>query len=406
MSTGILTTAAWTEDLAVKSFAGSMVRLMPAGMATLFGMTSMLKTETALQTDHGFFSKTMIFPQLQLSVAATAADTSLTVFSTDNILPGHLFQAPGTSEQIMVENVVSSTSVAVRRGVGSISPGTIAINARLFQTGNAYEEGSNRPASLNINPVKITNLTAIFRNSWALTDTARSIPNIAGDSNIQESRQDCAMFHAVDIEKQLFFGQKSQGTKNGKPFRTMDGLISTVANLSYYPSSYSAVNVFTAGATTNFTQLQNFLEPCLNQSTDPKVGNERIVFTGGTGKRVMNDIGRVNGTYYLMDGQTNWGLQFSTFKTARGTFRVIEHPLFNSNASWAAMAVVLDLSTFSIAYLNDRKTQVRDYNMSGNIAADNGVDAVGGTLTTELTCLVKNPPANAIIYNLTAAAIG
>jgi hypothetical protein len=37
---------------------------------------------------------------------------------------------------------------------------------------------------------------------------------------------------------------------------------------------------------------------------------------------------------------------------------------------------------------------------------DNGIDAVGGTLTTELTCLVKNPPANAVITNLTAGAQG
>ena len=37
---------------------------------------------------------------------------------------------------------------------------------------------------------------------------------------------------------------------------------------------------------------------------------------------------------------------------------------------------------------------------------DNGIDAVGGTLTTELTCTIKNPPANAIIYGLTAAAAG
>ena len=44
--------------------------------------------------------------------------------------------------------------------------------------------------------------------------------------------------------------------------------------------------------------------------------------------------------------------------------------------------------------------------MNGDTVVDNGIDAVGGTLTTELTCVVKNPPANAIITNLTAAAAG
>jgi hypothetical protein len=46
-----------------------------------------------------------------------------------------------------------------------------------------------------------------------------------------------------------------------------------------------------------------------------------------------------------------------------------------------------------------------DFNQDGT-PVDNGIDAVGGTLTTELTCVVKNPPANALITNLTAAAAG
>jgi hypothetical protein len=44
--------------------------------------------------------------------------------------------------------------------------------------------------------------------------------------------------------------------------------------------------------------------------------------------------------------------------------------------------------------------------MSDVDPVDNGIDAVGGTLTTELTCVIKNPPANTVIYNLTAAAAG
>ena len=169
------------------------------------------------------------------------------------------------------------------------------------------------------------------------------------------------------------------------------------------------MNNNTAGATTNYTQLEGFLDPVFNQATDPKVANERVLFVGGNAKRVINNIGRLNGTYYIVDGQTSYGLQFSSFKTARGTFRMIEHPLFNSNSSWAKMGIAVDLSSFRLAYLGDRKTQNREFNIQdGNDfdVVDNGIDAVGGTLTTELTCVVKNPPANSIIFNLTAAAAG
>jgi hypothetical protein len=405
MSTGLFNTSILTTDLAKKSFAGMITRLMPNGSAPLFGMTSMLGSETAVQTEHGFFTKTMLFPQLTTSSSALSTDTTLAVTSTVNILPGMIMRVDSTGENIIVNTIASATSVTVSRGVGSVAAAAIGSGINLYQVGNAFEEASIRPNALNINPVRITNFTQIFRNTWGISDTIRATLMIAGETNQAESKQDCAAFHAADIEKALFFGQKSQGTRNGQPFRTMDGLINIVGNISYYPSSYAAANVNTAGATTNYTQLEAFLDVVFNQSTDPKVSNERVLFVGGTAHKVINTIGRLNGTYFLTDGQTSYGLQFSTFKTTRGTFRLIEHPLFNSNASWSKMAVAVDLSTFKTAYLGDRKTQNKEYNTDKD-ANDQGIDALGGTLTTEMTCVVKNPPANAVIYNLTAGAQG
>jgi hypothetical protein len=378
-----------------------ITRLMPNGSAPLFGLTSMLSSETAVQVEHGFYTKTMLFPEATLSGAiADGVVNVFTVTSTTNLLPGMLMRVNSTGENVLVNQVLSATSIQVTRGVGTVSAAAIADTVKLYSIGSAFEEGSDRPTALNITPVRITNLTQIFRNTWALTDTARATQVIAGETTVAENRQDCAAFHAADIEKALFFGQKSQGTRNGKPFRTMDGFISIVSNLTYYPSSYSAANVTTAGSTTTYTQLEAALDPVFNQSTDPKVANERLLFVGGTAKLVLNNIGRLNGTYQLVDGQTTWGLQFSTFKTARGTFRVVEHPLFNTNSTWSKMAVALDLSTFNVAYLGDRKTRTEEF------SGDDGVDAVGGSLTTELTTLIKNPPANAIVYNLTAGAQG
>lgn len=408
MSTGIFTSGQVTQDLAKKSFASMITRLMPNGTAPLFGMTSMLPSDTAMQTEHGFFTKTMLFPQLTIGAAGqVAADTIFTVTSTLNILPGMLMRVDSSGENILINSVISATQVNVQRAIGSVAAANIAAAVNLFQVGNAFEEASVRPQSLIINPVRVTNFTQIFRNTWAISGTVQSTQMIAGDTNIMESRQDCAAFHAADIEKALFFGQKSQGSRNQQPFRTMDGLINIVSNLSYYPSYYTVANLNTAGATTNYTQLEGFLDPVFNQATDPKIANERVLFVGGLAKRVINNIGRLNGTYYIVDGQTSYGLQFSTFKTARGTFRMIEHPLFNSNTSWQKMAVAVDLSTFRLAYLGDRKTQNKEFNTAGDeTASDNGIDAVGGTLTTEVTCVVKNPPANSIVFNLTAAAAG
>lgn len=405
MSTGIFNTSGFTQDLAAKSFASVITRLMPNGNAPLFGMTAMLPEETALQVEHGFFTKTMLFPSLSLSAAVPDATTNtFTVVSTTNVLPGMLMRAQSTGEVVIVNQVLSATQVLVGRGIGSTA-GAIGSGVNLYQTGNAYEESSIRPNALQINPVRITNFTQIFRNTWALSGSAQATQVIAGESTVAENRQDCMAFHAADIEKALFFGTKSQGTRNGQPFRTMDGLLNIVGNLSYYPPSYAAVNVYTALATTNYTQLENMLDPVFNQATDPKAGNERVVFVGGQSRKVLNNIGRLNSTYMMQNGQTSYGLKFSSFNIARGSFNMIEHPLFNTNPDWAKQAVVVDLSTFRVAYLGGRKTKKEDFNMAGQ-AVDNGIDAVGGTITSELTCVVKNPPANAWIKDLTAAAIG
>jgi len=407
MSTGMFNTSNFTTDLEEKSFARMITRLMPNGTAPLFGMTSMLSSETAVQTEHGFFTKTMLFPEMTMSAIALAAATTFLVTTTANILPGMLMRVTSTGENVLVEAVLSATSVQVARSVGSVAAADTLIADTLYQVGNAFEESSTRPNAQNIIPVRITNLTQIFRNTWAISESARATLVIAGETNVAESRQDCAAFHAADIEKAIFFGQKSESTRNGQPFRTMDGLINIVGNASYYPPSYlGSTNIFTAGATTTWTQLEAMLDPMFDQATDPKGSNERVMFVGGTAKLVLNNIGRLNGTYQLVDGQTSWGLQFSTLTTARGKCRIVEHPLFNSNATWSKMAVPVDLPTFRLAYLGDRKTSNKEFNTTGNQAQDNGIDAVGGTLTSELTAVIKNPPANSVIYNLTAAAVG
>lgn len=396
MPIGMYNSGVLPADFAKKSFQGMLTRLMPNGSAPLFVLTSMLRSETAVQVEHGYYSKTMVFPSVQLSGSITATDTLWPVVSSANVVPNMILRADTSGEQVLVENVVSDTLIQVRRSFGNISPGIVASGVNFWMVGTAFEEGSQKPNAMAIIPQRVTNFTQIFRNTWAITDTLRNTMVIAGDTNVAENRQDCAAFHAVDIEKGLFFSQKYQGQRNGQPIRTMDGLISNI-------TQYASGNITTLGSTTNFTQFETAIDPVFNVATDPKGGSERVMFCGGVAKRVINNIGRLNGTYQLVDGQNEFGLQFSTFKLARGKVTLIEHPLFNAfgpTSTFAKMGVVVDMATFNLAYLGDRKTRNKEFN------GEDGQDAIGGTLTSELTCLVRNPSANAVLYNFTAAAQG
>lgn len=403
MAVGAFNTAVIPQDLAKKSFSAMITRLMPNGDAPLFGLTALMKEETAYAIEHGYFSKTMLFPQLTLTAAGqTATDTIFNVVSTANAIPGMLYRADTTNENMLVTAILSPTQLSVQRSVGTIAAAAIGASVNLWMVGNAYEEASLRPQSVIIIPDRIVNYTQIFRNTWAVSDTTRATQFIAGDTAVAESKQDCAGFHAADIEKALIFGQKFLGARNNQPFHTMDGLINAV-------TQRAPGNITTAGGTTNWTQLQAALDPLFNQVTDPKGKPERILFVGGAARNVLHSIFRLNSTYFIEDSQTSWGLQFDSFKIPRGRFTIIEHPLFNAygqTSTWARMAVGVDLNTFNVAYMTGRKTQNREFNLNGQAVVDNGVDAVGGTLTSELTCLVRNPSADGVVYNLTAAAVG
>jgi len=400
MAVGLITSASAPQNLNATSFAQAITRLMPNGTAPLFGLTSLLKDETAANIEHGYFSKTMIFPSAALSAAvADGVATTFTVASNADIVVGDLLMAESTQEIVLVTAVPTTTSLTVTRAVGTVVGAAIASGVALRTVGNAFEEGSTRPSAVSIVAQRYVNNTQIFRNSWAVTKTAAAIPQIAGAGHVSESKQDCAALHAMAIEKALFFGQKFMGTRNGQPFHTMEGIIPRVV-------AGAPGNITTLGATTNWTQLEAALDPVLQTVTDPKGGNIRTMFVGGTARRVLHNIARLNSSYQITTAETAWGLQIDTIKTPRGVFEIIEHPLFNAYGAasvWAKMAVVCDLNAFSLAYL--RKTSDAAYNASGALV-DNGVDAEGGTLTTELTCTIKNPAAFGILYNFTAAAAG
>ena len=383
------------------SFAAMITRLSPNGSAPLFGLTSMLPSKTAAQYIHGYFSKTMIFPRITLGAGGQAAgDTAWTIVSNSNVMPGQIYRDDATGENIIINTVISATAVTVTRAVGTVAAAANAASQTLSMVGNAFEESSIRPAPMYITPVQNTNYTQIFRNSWGISDTMRASQVIAGDGNVAENRNDAALFHAADIEKAIFFGQKFLGTRNGQPFHTMDGLVNRIL-------TDASGNITTAGATTNFTQLEAALDPMFATTSNPKASGMRVLFVGGTAHRVINNIGRLNGTYQMRQDETTFGLRFEEFKLTRGIVNVVEHPLFNSNSVWQKMAIAIDLSNFHLAYLGDRKTMYRSYNMANDgDAEDNGIDAVGGTFTTELTTEITNPSSSGVIFNLTAGAAG
>lgn len=409
---GLFGTASLPTDFAQKSFAAMLTKFKPGGgNAQLFAMTSMIKDEPGVvNTEHGYWSKAMIFPSVTLNAAvADGVATAFTVLDSSQILPNSILRSAATGEHVLVTAVPNGTSLTVVRAFGSVAGAAIGNTTKLYQVGTAFEEGSQRPSALAITPTLIKNYTQIFRNSWIQTRTAALVAKVAGGDSLSECRADAIDMHATNIETALIFGQKFAGTRNGQPIRTMEGLISMIGTLGYYPPSYAATNSTTLGATTTYDQLLAAIDPVFNQVSYGGGGGDgsRVLFCGATAINVIHAIGRKVGTYQLMPETNSYGLQFSTVKFPRGVLRLVEHPLFNTNSDWSKMALCVDPAAFSVGYLGGTKTLVQQFDAGGNEVnhvPDNGADSSGGTFTTEMTCLSKNVPANAVLYNFTAAA--
>ena len=387
-------------ELNKRSFAGQILRRYPNGSAPMFALTSQSGKSKAMASTHGYFSKTMTFLVVITTATQLAGDATFAVLpSTPGVTPGMLFWNNRTFEVIRVLTVPSLTSWTVTRAFGRVAAAAVNVGDRWVQAGTAYEEGSNRPTARRLDTQYIPNYTQIFRNAWALTDTARaSYTEMAGISNVAENKNDCAMFHSVDIESAMIFSQPKMDTTGATPIHATQGIMDAMRQ-------YVAGNVNAAAATTNFDQLVALVEPAFTYSTNLGNAKNRTAFCDAVGMRVLNAIGRKSGQVQMTTKETSFGMRYTEFAFYKGTIDLIEHPLLNG-LSFAAtgMMLVMDMPALKLAYMDGRDTVHENYGMTGTNgnAPDSGQDAQGGSLLSELAVELINPAACALVTGLTA----
>lgn len=395
---GIFNTTQNPTELNARSFAGTILRRRPNGNAPLFGMTAMTGDSKAKASTHGYFSKTMVFSRVVMTATALVGDAALTVASTTGVVKGMVLLNLRTNETVRVITVNSATGLTVTRQFGRIAAAAVNNADVWIAIGNAHEEGSARPSARSIQAVYVANFTQIWRNAWALTDTARASYAEQGYSNLAESKRDCMDFHSIDIESSLFFGQPYMSTLNGQPIHATQGIVDAIRQ--YAPS-----NVDAAPAETSYDDVVDMILPCWQYATDVGDPTTRVAFCDTTAMRTMQDIGRAYGEVTLTQKETSYGMVFSEFRFFKGRLILKEHPLFNGIGVTPGTMVVVDVPAVKLAYMDGRKTISETYQPSsgGSNEMGNGVDAQGGSITTEAAVELINPAACGVFTNLIAA---
>lgn len=366
---GIFTSDAGIVGDRKGDFASALLKVMPDGMAPLLALSSGMESADASDTVITWFEENHLSGRINATNAA-GTGSSVIVDDAGFVTVGTFFLVEASGELIFV-TAVSGTTLTVERGFGGTTVTTFdgsGTPVPLQRIGTAFEEASDRPTGVANLGYPRFNYMQIFRNAWDVSGTLRKVEFHTGNQ-VAKNRREAGMFHAEDIERSLWFSHKMIGVKNGRPFRTMDGIASQIVT-----------NVETQSSSVSYVDLRDFLQVIFERNIKGKP-NERIAFCGNTVLSVIDSIVMSQGHFNLQAGQTDFGMAVKKWITPFGNISLVTHPLFNESPLWTKDLHILHPGAIRIRYL--RRTDEDDYDQDGRRA---GKDADFGVFTTELSC--------------------
>jgi len=368
---GLRGTGDWGTDERPKNFRQGILRFNPNGTSPIFALTAKAKKRTVDDPEFAWWAEGNSLIRLQVNGALGAADTLVTVDSPDpsssalginygtatHLKPGDiLLVEPATDnatfdhELIEVDSVLSDTQFNVKRAAGGTSAAAIANDVWLTVIGSSYAEGTSAPRATSRNPVKFSNYTQIFKDSYEITGTADETMTRTGNTWSEDKKRK-AFKHSQDIEAAILFGRAAETVgDNGKPKRYMGGL------RSFIPSA----NVTVFGAAVTAASFTTAVAPIFDFNTG--AGDSRMMFCGATAAlelgKIFNAVTqvRLNSAEYVKV----YGVDFQKFILPMGTLLLKIHPLMSRHGLYKSSAFVVDFDALSYVAMKNRDTKSHD----------------------------------------------
>lgn len=377
---GMRGTGDWATDQRPKSWRQMMLLLFPEGDMPLNAILSKLPEESVNDPEFNWWTKNLadqggaitgIFTNSSLTTAYNfggVAGTNLFVRVSELVASefrkGHEVLLRDASHSPN-EHVAWVYADVVRNGSSSYIPVrllepddngaayTVDISDAdtILIIGNVNPEGGPMPDAIAYDPVKISNLTQIFRTPLEITRTAKKNFLRTGDP-YQEKKREALQYHGIEMERAFWFGVKSENIgPNGKPQRTMDGVRSMIRQ--YAPGNIS-----------DFT-----LDPLYNNDTWLASGeawfdtnleilarwntSEWMAFAGSGALKGINDLAKQGAQINLQPESTSYGLQVRNWITPFKTIKIMTHPLFNINPIDRHTIAIMSPSNIRYRYIDD-----------------------------------------------------
>ncbi len=368
---GLRGTGDWSTDERPKNFRESILFFSPAGTSPLFALTSKAGMKTVDDPEFAWWAESNNLIRLQANGSHTSSDTLINVDSSDptsttlsalygtalNLKPGDLLLVEPTTdnatfnhELIEVDSVLSATQFTARRGAGGTTAATISNDVFLTLIGSAYAEGTGAPLAVSRNPVKFSNLTQIFKDTYELTATADQTTARTGPAWSNDKKRK-SFDHARNIEMAMLWGRSFETTgDNGKPKRFMAGLRSLI------PSS--RVTVF--GAPVTAASFNDAVAPVFD--FDIGGGDTRIGFFGNTARTELGKVIQAATGIKMELGNVIkvFGMDFQEFVMPMGRLLLKSHPLLSQHPLYKKSGFICDFSAIKYVAMKGRDTKYKD----------------------------------------------
>lgn len=306
-------------------FESALLFAQRGGMTPLLAISAGFDSEDATDTVVTWFEENHLEGRAEVAGTITSGVTTLVVVDGSPYMEGVIFDVEATGEHIMV-TAISGNSLTIVRGFAGTTAASITDAGFLHRIGNAREEASSMPTPIANQGAPRVNVTQIFRNAWGITGTANAVTYRSGNK-LAKNKRDAAGFHAEDKERAMLWGKKHIGMLNGKPLRTMDGIISQV-------EQYGGTILTPGGGNISLKVLRDHIRQ-LFAFNIKGLPNERTSFCGDLALQVFSEAAEIDGTHQFVTEADVYGLKVHKFVSPFGTLKLMTHPMFNMNPTKA-----------------------------------------------------------------------
>lgn len=379
---GMRGSGSWDSDSRPTNYRELILRLFPHEKAPLMAMLGKLKEQSVDDPEFNVFTKGMPTQTAVVSAAGYNNTDNPVNIPIDGTSPETYFKPGHVVWNITADEVMWVTDASVANQITCYRPHTKATgtdNDVIIIVGTAHEEGADTPAQITYDPVVVTNYTQIFRNSVALTNTAKATRLRTGDQ-WKEAQKECLLLHNIEMEKAFLFGEAKEVLTTDQPKRTTKGLYNFITS-----------NVLDYSAGLDIDTWEDDLEDIFRYGS-----NQKMLLAGAGVINCMNKLARVNSTIQLVPRAETYGLRIWSWITPFGEIMMKIHPLLSENSTLNSYGFIIDLPQLVYRYLVGRDTKYLK-NRQGT-----GVDGVKDEYLSEAGLECRFEECHGVITGLTS----